>query len=195
MTPDNKNTECAWARDNIDLYVDDDLTTEDAVRLERHLNRCDACRDEVALAARVLEELRGLPDRRCPDGIVDDVFASIGAPRTAPAEPRARRRLPAWPALVRHPALAATLAIVVLTGGALLGRWYQTRNRISPEEIARAEAALKWTVAYVSDVGRRASFTVRDDVIGGHVVGPLRSGVHNATTDDDKSTHEQNNGG
>ena len=193
MTNYSSHIDCAWTRDKIDLYLDGDVTGDDTVRLQSHLERCVRCSGEMALARRVLGELRNLPAERCPDGIADDM---IEAARGAGEEGwrLVGRRSGGWRTIFMRPAMVMGLVIAVVVGGVAFERWHRSRNQVTPEEVARAEAALKWTFAYVNDVSRRATFAVADEVIGTHVVGPVRSGVRHMMSEDQPQTDETNGG-
>ena len=185
--------DCAWTREKIDLYIDGDVTGNDMDRLQSHLEWCARCREEIALARCVLGEIRDLPVERCPDGIVDEVMMAGGADekRRGPIGLWSER----WRVLVMRPAMVTGLVIAVVIGGVTFERWHRSRIQVTPEQVARAEAALKWTVAYVSDVSRRATFAAAQEVIGAHVVGPVRSGVRDMMSDDQPQTNDETNGG
>jgi predicted anti-sigma-YlaC factor YlaD len=195
MKPSDMN--CQWVRDRIDPYLDEELSAGDNATFGQHVGACLHCREELAAAKAVLSELRKLPAKQCPDHVVERVFEHI--------ETQERRR-PAWRGAlawlggrqlgVPRTALAGALALVVIVSSLMFTRTNEPTPEFTPEEIAQAEAALKWTFAYVNKVSRQTGYTVRDDVIGARVVVPVRQAVR--ATFEPKETPPQtdnNNGG
>ncbi|MEJ2722501.1 MAG: hypothetical protein P8181_15385 [bacterium] len=144
-------------------------------------------------ARRILSDLRNLPEQRCPDGVTDRLYAEIDAEEA----PRSERRLRGWLAGLRpgvlRPALVGSLIAIVTTAALLIGR-HERSHRYTPEEVAKAEVELKWTMAFLGDVGRRAGYAVRDDAVGAHVVEPVWRAVHSAM-DGGTEAPPHNNGG
>ncbi len=168
MARSDEETTCAWARQVIEAYLDGDLTADEAARLESHLSGCQACAEELALAKRLNLALRDLPEQRCPDRIADAVLDRVGK------EPRAARRPAGWyPRVWRPAALAAMLLLVAITALVIKGA-KPPPPTVTPEEIVRAEQQVRWTLAYVGEIGRRSAFTVRDDVLESRIVHPIR---------------------
>lgn len=197
MNVHDDTTRCEWALDSIEAYLDGELTDVDVAALESHLGECGGCRAELESARRVLSELRELPTERCPDGVTDRLYATIDADTTD----RRVNRLPAWLTFRRfgllRPALVGSLMLVV----AISAVWIGVNNRssgdspvYSPEQVAQAEAELKWTMAFLGDVGRRAGYAVRDDAVGAHVVEPMRRVLHSGV-DSGADVTPQHNGG
>ena len=56
---------------------------------------------------------------------------------------------------------------------------------VSAEELALAEIQAKWTIAYISNVGRRTGLAIRDDIIGEKLVGTLYKSVNAVSKQDD----------
>ena len=69
---------CSWIRERIEPYVDGELKGTDLEAFERHIESCETCSREFALAGTLASELRALPQRRCPDRVVEDAAARIG---------------------------------------------------------------------------------------------------------------------
>jgi hypothetical protein len=197
MNVHDDTTRCEWARDSIDAYLDGELTNVDVTVLESHMNECGMCREELASARRVLTELRELPAKRCPDGVTDRLYATIGADTTVHRDGRLPRWLTARPFGLLRPVLVGSLILVI----AVSAIWFDRHNRSSgdsrsytPEEVAQAEAELKWTMAFLGDVGRRTGYAVRDEVVGARVVEPVRRAVHSVMEGGVEVT-PRNNGG
>lgn len=188
MNVHDDTTRCEWARDSMDAYLDGELTDVDVTVLKSHLDECGECREELESARRVLSELRDLPEMRCPDGVTDNLFATIGAGNAAPTGRATVQRtglLPEWMTAWRfglfRPALVGSLILVIAVSAVWIGRHNRSTGNNSgytPEQVAQAEAELKWTMAFLGDVGRRAGYAVRDEALGAHVVEPMRRTVH-----------------
>ncbi|UCH85557.1 MAG: zf-HC2 domain-containing protein [Candidatus Latescibacterota bacterium] len=190
-------TRCEWARDSIDAYLDGELTKVDVAALESHLEMCGGCRNELESARRILFELRELPEQRCPDGVTDHVYETIGADTTV----QRKTRFPGWLSFPRtgllRPALAGTLILVISISVVWIG--FKSRSSVrspvyTPEQVAQAEAELKWTMAFLGDVGRRAGYAVRDEAVGTRVIDPMRRAVHPAL-ENGAADPTHNNGG
>jgi anti-sigma factor RsiW len=70
----------------LDAWPDGELSAEEAGRIERHAALCPACAEEVALARRLSEELRGLPPLVCPPEVTRRVLAVAAAQARASGE-------------------------------------------------------------------------------------------------------------
>ena len=66
-----------------------ELTADERVRLDAHLDRCAACRAEVVLRADFASELYGLDDEDRPSALLDLVQGALAAPRVATVPPAA----------------------------------------------------------------------------------------------------------
>ncbi len=94
-------------------YVNGTLTDEERARVERHLEHCRRCREDV----RFLTGLRqGI--RRTADTPADPELGLKRLMREIDAEPPARRRRPWW-----QPSLAAAAVVIVVQGVLLFNLW------------------------------------------------------------------------
>jgi anti-sigma factor RsiW len=179
LTESDNKTPCFLTLERIEGYLDDDLEAPERVEFECHVAACSACREELDLARRMLREIRGLPQKECPDGVVEKVFAAAEPDGRRPAG-FSLRGLFGWRAWSLQPVAVTVVILMVLASTILIGRIRNGSNSASPtpSEIARAEAELRWTIALVGDVGRRTGFTVRDDVLGKRVLEPTRRAVN-----------------
>ncbi len=177
---------CDRVHQHLEALVDGELEQPQEAAIRRHLATCAPCRLAHAEAVQIALSLRNLPELTCPPRVTRAVLAQATAEATAqsstppsavrnfparslaPATPRrlARRRSAAW-----RPALAA--ALVTAAVGATL--FFQSRTpapapgtttvQMSEREVAEAEIKLKLALAYLSEVGREAGFTVRDEMV------------------------------
>jgi anti-sigma factor RsiW len=175
---------CEWVLDNIDAYIDGDLPTDETSVIRIHLEKCTGCRNELLLAEAMRSAIRGLPAKECPGAVTSAVMEHItGEPDRESAWLRWWRTLLQWRPL-RPAAVAAALVLVVSMSVFIRHKQEHPAPvlmndtlEFSPEEVALAEAEVKWTLAYISEAGRRAGFTVRDKAIYPHFVVPVKEAV------------------
>lgn len=94
----------------LDAYVDGELSPEEMMRVQAHLETCPGCRAYVDDALAIRAAFPDVEDAEVPDGFAE----SVGAAIRAGAAPQRKRRTP-W-AKVLAP-LAACCAVVVLLAG------------------------------------------------------------------------------
>ena len=92
----------------LDLYVDAELTAEEARRVEAHLAECPACRAYADDALAMRTAFADLEDVPVPEGFADSVCAAI----RAQAAPRKAKKAVRWSRVLAP--LAACCAIVIL---------------------------------------------------------------------------------
>ena len=174
---------CSWFQDRIDLYIDQELDRADNDAFERHVETCAACKEELSLAADVVNELRSLPTQRCPERIVDEAMQRASG--ETPQHPI--RRVLGWlggrSVLTMRPAMAAMILVVLAASVFVLTRHEQSpfngnagqqsvaEHSDKELELAKLDAMLAF--AYLGRYGRRTVEIVREDVITNRVVRPL----------------------
>ncbi|MEW6752580.1 MAG: zf-HC2 domain-containing protein [Candidatus Latescibacterota bacterium] len=161
---------CAWAQERLEPYLDGELPAAEASALQTHLHSCSACATELQRAERVLAGLRALPVCACPPHVAAAAWARLQALGSHQRRQRARDWLDGW--LVPHwrVAGAATVGLVLV----LAAGYQHTRAAARAREVARAQAQVEWTLAYVGELGRRTGLTVREQVVRPHVVAPVQ---------------------
>jgi anti-sigma factor RsiW len=196
MSRSNHNTNCTWVHGVIESYLDGELTQHERAMFEDHLGQCARCRQELSAAESVLGELHVLPMLKCPDRVTDQVFEHVDS---LAQEPKAGRSGTPGGLLGRwlggryfglpRPAVTGALVVVIIVSSIFVGRLSRPTEQITPAQIAEAEAAVKWTFAYVNQVGRRSGFAVRDEVFGTGVMQPVRRVVRSALVTNDTEQH------
>ena len=163
---------CNWVQERLEPYMDTELPDDERSALEAHLRICTSCSAELETARKVQETLRILPAQAAPEQITAKVYAH------ARADLRARRRtwLQSWTTDWR-PVLGMAVAAILLIFTTIGLQDQEPTDTMTPAEIARAERQVKWTIVYLSQVGRRTGLTVRDEVIGSRIVRPLRRSI------------------
>ncbi|MCA8104872.1 zf-HC2 domain-containing protein [Burkholderia sp. BCCIQ04A] len=92
--------DCNEARALLDADVDRELSAPDALRVQQHVDGCDACRRERARIVTLVQAVRQADYHRAPDALRASILASLPAAADAraressPAEPRPEPRSP-----------------------------------------------------------------------------------------------------
>ena len=100
-----RKSECQELRGMLSPYIDGELSSLEKTRVERHIEKCDACRRE-------LESLRATV------GLLRRV-SQVAPPRSFTIAARAPRRHPAWGAMRVATAVAVLVLAFVFIGDAL----------------------------------------------------------------------------
>jgi anti-sigma factor (TIGR02949 family) len=190
MTPsefEKKDNMCEWVLDKIEPLLDRELSADETSKMRVHLEQCTACSSELELAEATRTAIRNLPAQQCPTAVTTAVMGHI-ANESASGEPASRwwNSLLQWKPL--RPAAVAAALVLVVSMSVFIGQKQENPApdivsdtlEFSSEEVALAEAELKWTIAYISQTGRRAGVTLRDKAIYPHVVVPVKQAVGNA---------------
>ncbi len=186
---DRKEKLCRWARERIEAHLDNELSPEDAGKLENHLKTCTPCAAEWSLARQVQQSLRSLPEMPCPERVLSTVASRISS-EEAPDRKSLGQRLTGlrWRTL-RPAAFAAAMSLVIAASVFIAHKQRsrvasyapgETRLEVNEEALALAEAEIKWTFAYIGEIGRRTGFTLRDRAIYSNVVVPVQHAVEAA---------------
>ncbi|RDK03720.1 anti-sigma factor family protein [Paraburkholderia lacunae] len=98
--------DCNEARPLLDASADRELPAPDALRVQQHIDGCDACRRESESLRALSESLRAAPYHRAPDWLRERIVASLpatddaafatAARKPAPRKPRWLARLRGW---------------------------------------------------------------------------------------------------
>jgi anti-sigma factor RsiW len=111
-----------WA-ERLSGYVDGDITSEDRVLLEAHLETCPTCPPLLVELRGVIESARALPAIAPASDLwpgIEARIASLAREERPAADRRPRGVVASWPQLA-----AAGLALVALSGG---GAWFAART-------------------------------------------------------------------
>ena len=143
---------CDSALEAIEPYLEGDLAPAQARAFEAHAAGCAGCSRELALARRVLEGLRSLPEMPCPPEVEGQLPSREARPGTEPRVVPGRR----W--------LAAAAALVLaLVGAALI---YRSPPLPVPEaEMAQAERDARLALPVLDSINRKATVSLRDRVL------------------------------
>ncbi len=96
---------CRRHQERLSLYLDGQLSDEEAARLEKHLEECETCTEQLATLRSTVELLRSAPAPRMPRPVV--------IPQSVIAAQRQTRRLDKAFYIVRTSAAAVSAALVL----------------------------------------------------------------------------------
>lgn len=116
--------DCKTARKLIPAFVDDELRSDSATDLRRHLESCRSCREEMASVKRTMDVL----------GSYGDIEPKFSLTDIRERAARRRSTIPAFGWLCRMPRLAtAVMVFAALAVGAVPGIYYGShRGATSP---------------------------------------------------------------
>ncbi|MCA3785174.1 anti-sigma factor, partial [Burkholderia sp.] len=89
--------DCNEARALLDADVDRELSAPDALRVQQHVEGCDACRRERARIVTLVQAVRQADYHRAPDALRAGILASLPAAADAPVREPARAEPPPEP--------------------------------------------------------------------------------------------------
>ncbi|MCP4902828.1 MAG: hypothetical protein GY906_38190 [bacterium] len=168
-----ENLSCVETLEHIEAFIDEDLECEQAAAMANHLSQCNACRQELEFAKKIVSGLHTLPDLRAPASIIENV--------------RQHRRR-SWfhvffgPLFLanRRPALgvAAAMAVILIAVSAGLWRQQFVTPPIDPA-VEQATSEVRLALAYVGKASQHAANDLRNELFRDRVVAPtLRSLSH-----------------
>ncbi len=143
---------CHLAQRYLDAYVDHELDPGTQLDVERHVDVCALCQEEVAFARAMKEQVRGaVSSAHAPVGLADRIRSSLDE---AEAEARPTPLVSIAPMRLRHALpLAAAAAVLMVASFAL-----------SPSATAPAEQA----TARVQAASSAATIPIFEDVVRVH---------------------------
>jgi hypothetical protein len=143
-------TPCTEIRSLIDRYLDEGLEAEERLRLEEHLESCDACRGAIRLEEEIAQELGALPTPKCPDRVIRSIESAIGQAEDGATWRDRIRAVLTTPRWVPVPVVIslAVLALLILTRPT--GRPdAPPSSEPNHEQIELAEKQARWAMSYV----------------------------------------------
>lgn len=164
MSQQDEDMRCEIALDHMEAFIDDELPTEFALGLRRHLEGCPSCTQELNDARRFSAALRGLPERDPPKRLIDEVRREVGAECRSRSTIRGRR--------TRLVALAATVLISVFGGIAL-----RQHNQGLDSQALKNAAEIEYALARIGEITRRANVSATTRVMRGAAVSTAVDGV------------------
>lgn len=162
---------CNSALDALEPYLEGDLPPRQLRKLEGHLADCEDCRQELALARKVLEGLRSLPELPCPPGVGGELFSPDAAVAGIETD---RLRTPQTASPARWSWLAAAVLLLAVAGTAF---WLRAPAQNEAElELAQARRDVQVAMTVLESIHRKAAVSLRDKVLRAQVMGaPARA--------------------
>lgn len=166
----------AWMEARVEAYLDGDLPTEEHARFEHCLLAAPAWREDVLLAGQIREGLRALPLPACPPGVTRTVLRQARREARTDWLGRLTARLEdAW-GRTWQPALAMAVLALLVVVAALVGRLPEPPPP-GRAEVEHALEEVKWTLAFLSDFGRRTGRTVRREGFEPGLIVPMHQAL------------------
>ena len=153
--------ERTWWRDRLDAYLDHELDGAERSRFEALAALDPLLDDELALSRSIQRSLRMERAPLCPDRVTSDVMAHVNADVRNAWTARIRTLFIPPPRILWRPVLAVAVLVAVVVVSALPG----TVAPPSDPTVAVAMDDVKWTLAYLSEVGSDTGDSVRNDVL------------------------------
>lgn len=170
-----ENHNCRQVQDLLEAFLDDTLSGDEKKRVESHVHICTECQNELQIAEQVTQVLRTLPAKPCPPHVSDAVIASAQEERDGLRQRFAQGWLDLKPRLHWRPIFAtAVIAVLAIFATLTLERREPHYPPITPEELARVELDVKWTLAYLGHLSQKTGLSVRDKVIEPEIVAPIQ---------------------
>jgi hypothetical protein len=150
--------------------MDGELPPEESGKFNDIAWMDDDFKDEVMLARAIATSLRSMEDDVCPDVVMKGVMAHVRKDIRASMWQRVQSFFLGLNVSHMKPALAVVMLFLVVLTSTRIGRPEQ-----SPAEVAKALDDVKWTLAYLSGVGKTTASSVKSNVI--ESVGPTSQGA------------------
>lgn len=154
MSSTVEDTRCDDVVDRLEALIDGELADDERLIVERHLNGCTSCAEELEHAVDSVTALRALPELDVPDLVIERARETVvlDTPKTE-ADTRIRRRR-------RWLAAAAVVAGIVGTSSVM------RRPPPQPDaEALRAAAEVRFALATMGEITERANRIVRARII------------------------------
>lgn len=110
---------CEAVKEMLWAYLKQELTAEEAVKIEEHLKSCAKCRKERNLCKEMMETLAGLPEEELPEGYHAELMQKLkaeAAPHVVPFPQKAAKKKKR-PMYKQWGMIAAAVLAVVAAGG------------------------------------------------------------------------------
>lgn len=169
-------TALAFVRERADEFVDGRLDERAAGLIDTFVVRYPACDHEIRKARLLKSGLRSIDGPPCPGHVVQHVLDTVPARKPAYGFRRFHAAVPALRRVWRPAvAIASVVAIAIM---------FTINQDTSPghtqDEVDQAVREVKWTLAYISDIGKQTGVTIRDDVVLSQVVSPINESLKSA---------------
>ena len=164
----------------LEAFIDGDLAWDHSQEVRDHVAACPDCKAKLELAKQIALELHSIPQRTCPDSVVQNVFAQIQPKRKVlfrwlrtPIS-QLRPRYAFGLSLGLAVALVAIISLTVYYPGLLFkGHEYH----YSEEEIAQAKRDIYMALGYVNYATSRTQHIIEKEVVPQKVILPIKKSL------------------
>jgi anti-sigma factor RsiW len=166
-----RQADCSRIEEVLEAYLDGDLSAVHRDRVTAHFETCRACSAELEEARALRAALRALPQMDAPPRVLRAVAEATTTRQSAwwPHLPLHAVVTPGWRAVMA--ATAAALIAIVLVPCTV---HRESQPPPSPD-VTRAVVEARYALGIVGRLGRRASTTVREEVL---TRGPVAPAIH-----------------
>lgn len=163
-----ESMDCARVRDQLDAWLDGELSSSSSDALKQHLTACAACEAELRLERRIRSALSSCPQFDTPPRVIETILDQTLRAASA------RRHLAALFAVARRPLwITAAVACCLLIATTLSIYRYSTPTQLAERSsVARASEDVRIALAQVVRLTRRAGDEVRNEALLDHFVIP-----------------------
>lgn len=127
---------CEWVKENVVLYVYDELADDSRIEMEQHAEHCAACAKEIAVTREFHQEMSQRPQLEVSPNFLASSRMRLSEALESTEQTRWRRWIvdPAeWLRQMRFsPALASAILIIGFVGGTLTAWQIASKNPSSP---------------------------------------------------------------
>ena len=180
MTRYDTGPNCAWVRDNLDEHLEGVLPESQARLIADHLKSCDGCRNELLLAQKIQETFSRMEEKECPSAVRHRVLSTVRVKNRKVQRSWSWKTIGNWLPFTRRPLLAPLAVAAMLAVVTFIGLQLRKPQPVDSRELARAEIEVKWTLAYLSEVSRKSSVFVGEEIISGQVLAPVVPRINEA---------------
>lgn len=150
------STNCQKIRPLFDRYLDGELGRKERSLVSEHLQNCSSCREALQRETDVIAMFDLLPEMECPEHVLENIRDTVRSSRktsllsriVVPLVQTLRRPL------VPVAAAAAIIAFLIFRSSPFEtepnGRTDLAATAYSTEELQRARASAKWTLAFTA---------------------------------------------
>ncbi|NQV71634.1 hypothetical protein HQ496_00825 [bacterium] len=167
-----------WLDDRIEAYLDGSLPTQDLARFKALAAGNDEVQQALDVARLISASLRSLPDEPCPDFVSRNVMSHVRHDLRKSAWQRVESFFMGIRITYLKPVFAVAALVLIVVSSTQIGGQVGVESAQSEAEVSQALSDVKWTLAYLSGVGKNTGTTVKANVIEDQMVGPMSRSIN-----------------
>ena len=173
-----------WYDDRLEAYVDGELNEDERRRMDAYVKDGGPVARQLRIARIVKTQLAEVPWEICPPEVTRAVLAEARKDARTNFAKRILDDLRAAWATILRPSLSVGLLVAAILIGTLVERRDVEEIAATPQEIQKALAEAKWTLAFLSELGRETGQSIKKEVIEERVAQPMQHAITTAFDDD-----------